>query len=46
LCHADAHLADVLVLADGQLAPQRMGRQPVVGLAWGGGSGGMDAHRG
>jgi hypothetical protein len=42
---ADAHLSDVLVLADGQVAPQLMGRNLVVGLAWGRSSGGMDAHR-
>jgi hypothetical protein len=35
LCNADEHLSDVLLLADGQLAPQLMGRNPVVGLAWG-----------
>jgi hypothetical protein len=46
LCNADEHLSDVLLLADGQLAPQLMGRNPVVGLAWGCGSGGLDAHRG
>jgi len=42
---ADEHLSDVLLLADGQVAPQLMGRNLVVGLAWGRRSGGMDAHR-
>jgi hypothetical protein len=42
---ADEHLSDVLLLADGQVAPQLMGRNLVVGLEWGRSSGGMDAHR-
>ena len=48
LCDADEHLSNVLLLADGQVAPQLLGRNPVVGLEWryGCGSSGMDSHRG
>lgn len=46
LCDTDEHLADVLLLADGQVAPKLMGRNLAVGLAWGRSSGGMDSHRG
>jgi len=42
---AEQNLSDVLLLADGQVLPQLMGRNLVVGLAWGRSSGGMDAHR-
>jgi hypothetical protein len=44
-CDADEHLSDVLLLADCQGAPQLMGRNLVVGLAWGRRSGGLDSHR-
>ena len=46
LCDADEHLTDVLLLADCQVAPELMGRNLAVGLAWGCRSGGMDSHRG
>ena len=46
LCDADEHLSDVLLLADGQVAPQLMRRNPVVGLERRCGSGGVDSHRG
>jgi hypothetical protein len=46
VCDADEHLADVLWLADCQVAPKLMGRNLAVGLAGGRSSGGMDAHRG
>jgi len=46
LCDAEEHLTDVLLLADCQVAPEWMGRNLVVGLAWGRRSGGMDSHRG
>jgi hypothetical protein len=45
LRNADEHLSDVLLLADGQMAPQLMGRNLIVAREWGRNSGGMDAHR-
>ena len=46
LGNAGEHLVDMLLLADCQVAPQLMGRKPVVGLERRCGSGGMDSHRG
>ena len=45
---AEQNLSDVLLLTDGQVLPQLMGRNPVVGLEWrdGCGSSGMDSPRG
>jgi hypothetical protein len=46
LGNVDENLSDMLLLADRQVAPQLMGRNPVVGLERRCGSGGMDSHRG